>query len=359
MDNKRIIRKPHPKARRSYVGRRIRALIAAGLVFLSVGTAVKKGIDIHEANSAQETLQKQELSIDNNVPGRAELGSIIMEFNEQNPNMEDDFMEYLEAQKNLFNKKELSVAKEKVNSYKESIEQLDTDISTVTSKYMASDESDKTENLDNPMAIIDKYNNILKELDDYDNSMPTEINALKLELQNELKSVRDKDSILRDIKSRYIAKYNENENTKLTTSDIKLAVRPQDYVIQTQSGKYITHGNYPDKIASFLGNQTTKSVSNVNVYAAYNNDKLIESVARVNGHIYSIYDGNNPKSLYENKDNKTLKEFIHVIDSGLTWYQSPDDSYAKQKYIDALANLYSKENIKQVKDLDEIDGERT
>lgn len=358
MSNKRTIKKPHPKPHRSYTGIRVRALIAALLIAISA-YAINKKVDINEANVAQKTLQTQKLSVDNNVPGKAELGSIIQDFTEQNPDIEDDFMEYLDAQKDLFNKKELSASKEKVNSYKESIEQLDADISAVTSKYKSSDESDKINSLDNPMAIIDKYTNILKELDDYDNSMPTELDALRLELRNELKTVRDKDSILEDIKSRYVKEYNANENAKLSTSDIKLAVRPQDYIIQTQSGKYITHGNYPAQVASFLGNQTTKSISDVNVYALYNDEKLLESVAIVGGKVCSIYDGNNPTSIYGNNDNKTLKQLINVIDSGLTWYKSPDDSYAKEKYIDSIIKLYSNKEIKQVKNLDSMEGERS
>lgn len=349
--NKRYIKKPSRKSRPNYTGRRIGALLAAGLIVLSAGAAIKKGKDITEASSAQNKLKQYELSLDNNVPGRAELGSIIIEFNEQNPDIEADFMSYLDAQKDLFNKEELSASKEKVNSYKESIKQLDSDISDVISKYQTSDKSDSNiSNLDNPMAIIKKYNNILKDLDNYDNNMPTEIEALKLELYDELKSVKDKESILNDIKKRYVKEYNANQNTKLYASNIKLAVRPQDYILQTASGKYITHGAYPDKLLNYLGTQNVKTLDGTDVYSIYNENKLLESVVKIGIKTSSIYDGDNPQSINQAKSDKTLKEFIDVIDAGLIWQKSPNDKFAKQKYVDSLANFYNNKEAKQVEE---------
>jgi len=345
-NNKRSVKGYSTKTRPNYTGRRIRALLAAGLLLLGTGYAIKKGIDIHEASSAQNTLNQYDLSLDNNVPGRAELGSIILDFSEQNPDMEDDFMNYLDAQKTLFNRDEIAASREKVNSYRESIKKLDEDVNSVISQY------DKTNSdnlvLDNPMSIIEKYNSILKHLDDYDNKMPTELEALKLELSNELKSVKTKESILDDIKNRYIEEYNANENSQLYASHIKLAVRPQDYIIKTKSGKYITHGDYPNKVINYLGNGNIETLEGIDVYSIYHDDELLESIAKIGLKTHSIYDGNNPESINKNKSYKTLKEFSNVIDAGITWQKSPDDKYAKQKYIDALTKYYSnKENTKE------------
>lgn len=349
--NKRYIKNPSKKSRPNYTGKRIKALLAAGLIVFSAGSAIKKGFDIKDASAAQNELKQYELSLDNNVPGRAELGSIIVEFSKQNPDIEDDFMHYLDAQKDLFNKKELTASKEKVNSYKESIEQLDSDVNAVISKYQSSDEQvSKVANLDNPMSIIDKYNNILKDLDNYDKNMPTEIEALKLELYDELKSVRDKDSILNDIKSRYVKEYNANQNTKLYASNIKLAVRPQDYIIKTKSGKYITHGASPNKVLDYLGTQNVETLDGTDVYSIYNKDELLESVVKIGFKASSIYDGDNPQSINQSKTDKTLKQFIKVIDAGLTWQKSPNDTFAKQKYVDSLANFYNNKESKQVEE---------
>lgn len=166
-------------------------------------------------------------------------------------------------------------------------------------------------------------------------------------LQQETKeNVKTSDDVLKDMKSRYLEKYNEENNTDYKVENLKLVKAYADYIIVTEDGTIYTHGPTPDIIFNELkkkGINYDTDKYNRHIYKSLNEDEILEQMLSDGT---PVLDGSRVENIEKDIKNSTLSNFKDVFDNGIELRKDFNEKNL-QKYQKSLIKFYYGEENKE------------
>lgn len=175
------------------------------------------------------------------------------------------------------------------------------------------------------------------------------------EAEKEVKQLENDQEVLAYLKNMYIEKYEEKTgDDTLKTNDIKIIQGSQNYMyIDTQTGDYISHGEFPNDTEKALkeNNVLYEIAYNIETFKVQNRDgKTIdmETVAHE-----KVIPGNqyNEMKNYES----VLEELGTVIPNGVEYMYDMENEEKKEEFIKSIQELKDRE--KQEKKINDNDIE--
>ena len=167
--------------------------------------------------------------------------------------------------------------------------------------------------------------------------------------EQEVETLETPDDILVDMKERYIQEYNENNNTNITLENLKLIKSAQNYILKTEDGRYITHGDVPDVILNALEQEgiSYETISDVELYKSIYGDKILEQML-LDG--TPVLDGNDVTCLEKNVQSNTLSKFCNIFKKGLA-YRENMGKQQLDNYVNSLIEFYDREELNTEKEI--------
>lgn len=162
---------------------------------------------------------------------------------------------------------------------------------------------------------------------------------------NSLEPTRD--NILKNVKEQYLERYNEDHDSDIDLEDLKLMSFNADYILKTDGGKYVTHGDHPYEVMQYLDDNGIAYIGageGLKIYYSSADGEILEMITNILGEGYvGVVEGDNIENKINDNSTNTFLEMEDVIVDGIAWANTPESESAKRKYIKSLRELEEKE----------------